>query len=209
MTDNIAGVTDEAVQDATGRDWETWFDLLDGTGAAEKSHAEIVETVREAGLESGWWQQKIAVGYEQERDLREAGETADAGFQFGVQRTLPVPREALWERLLSPEGREVWLGEGVDLSLEPGATYETSDGTRGKVRTVADGERVRLTWQPPAYDDPTTLQVTIAGHPTDGERSVLRFHQEELPDGAQREELRAHWRSVADEIEALVDPAGD
>jgi hypothetical protein len=34
--------------------------------------------------------EKVAVGYEQERGFRELGETADTGYQVGVQRTLPV-----------------------------------------------------------------------------------------------------------------------
>lgn len=65
------------------------------------------------------------MGYEHERGIREVGETADAGYQIGVQRTLPVPKDQLWELLTSPDGLAIWLGEGESFPIEPGQTYNT------------------------------------------------------------------------------------
>jgi hypothetical protein len=86
--------SDAAVRKATGRSWWQWEELLDGLGAAELSHGEIVALVRErGGVESGWWQQGVTVGYEKLKGKRVLGETAGSGFQVGVSRTLEVDRE--------------------------------------------------------------------------------------------------------------------
>lgn len=204
MTRKIADVTDGAVEEATGEDWDGWFAVLDERGGEELAHEELVAALGEAGVESGWWRQKIAVGYERSRGLREVGETTDAGYQIGVQRTLQVPREQVWEFLVGPDGRDIWLGETRALEFEPEEAYETDDGTAGEIRTVADGERVRLTWQPADWDASSTLQVTLSTPESGDDRTVLRFHQEGLADGEVREEMRDHWRDVCDRIEASV-----
>lgn len=204
MTRSFARVSDEAVADATGRDWDAWLAALDAQGAAELDHKAVVALVRNAGVERGWWQQTVAVGYERARGLREVGETADAGFQVGVQRTLPVAQDRLWELLVAPEGLACWLETPEAFQLEPGVQYETTDGTTGDVRTVTAGERLRLTWQPATRDAPTTLQLTLACPRNDETRTTLRFHHEQLADGAEREAMRDHWRTVLDELETVV-----
>jgi hypothetical protein len=47
-------VPDEAIRSKTGRGWEDWFDLLDGWGAAERSHNEIARWVTEEHGIEGW-----------------------------------------------------------------------------------------------------------------------------------------------------------
>lgn len=205
MTGKIAGVSDEAVVDATGEPWAAWIDLLDELDGTDLTHGERVAALANAGVESGWWRQKLAVGYEHERGLREVGETADAGYQVGVQRTLAVPAEELWALLTSPAGLAAWLGEVETFAADPGEHYETADGTAGEVRTVAEGERLRLTWQPPDREAATTLQVTLGESPSGGERTVLRVHHERLADATEREAMRDHWRAVLDRIEATIE----
>lgn len=201
MTEMPAGISDEAVASATGHDWEHWLDVLDDRDAVELGHKEIVAELDDAGVESAWWRQTIANAYEVERGMRETGETADAGFQVGVQRTLPASSDALWELLCSAEGRRLWLGHGASFAPEPGTTYETDDGTAGEVRTVKDGERIRMTWQPADRDAPTTLQLTLSSR-GDAGKTTLRVHHEKLSGQDEREEMRAHWRSVLDRIDA-------
>ena len=75
---------------ATGRDWDEWLDFLDALDAREMTHREIVGLVAgKGGLSNGWWQQMVTVGYEQATGLRIVGQTADASYQIGVQKTLP------------------------------------------------------------------------------------------------------------------------
>ncbi|SHF67133.1 SRPBCC family protein [Streptoalloteichus hindustanus] len=129
------------------------------------------------------------------------GQTRDAGFQIGVSRTLPHPRERVWEFVTSAAGLAVWLGEGARLSADRGAAYRTAEGTVGQVRSLREHDRVRLTWQPADWDHETTVQLTVSGD----ERTVLRFHQERLADAAERERQREHWQRVMDAVVAALD----
>ena len=86
----VGGISADAVAKATGRDWDEWLDFLDALGARQMTHKQIVGLVAaDGGLSNGWWQQMVTVGYEQARGLRKVGQTADAGYQIGVQKTIP------------------------------------------------------------------------------------------------------------------------
>ena len=206
MPDEVVGISSEAVEDATGHGWDHWLAELDERDGVDPTHEQLVAGLEELGVESAWWRQMLANGYEVERGMREVGETADAGYQVGVQRTVRVEQGALWERLLSPSGLAVWLG-GVDtegFEAEPGATYEPADCTVGEVRTVSEGERLRMTWQPAGRDEPTTLQLTLSCPRNDDSKTTLRVHHEKLADADEREAMGAHWRDVLDRIEASL-----
>ena len=197
-----SGMSDEAVARATGRDWNTWLQFLDHLGAQELSHKDIVALVAGPGrLSNGWWQQSIAVGYEQARGLRVVGQTSAGGFQIGVQRTLPVPVDMAWDLLTEGPGRAIWLGTVDNLEFQKGERYRTSEGVWGEVRSVAAGQRVRLTWHSPMLASPSTLQVYIA---PSGEKSSVRFHQERLSSLDERESMRQHWRDVLERLSELV-----
>lgn len=207
MPSTIDRISADAVANATGRDWDAWLAALDDRGAADRDHRDIVALVADAGVENGWWQQTIATGYEQARGLRAVGETADAGFQVGVQRTLPVGQDRLWELLIDPAGREAWLGAVDAFDPAPGHAYETADGTTGEVRTVTPGERLRLTWRPPDRDGATTLQLTLTCPRNDASKTTLRFHHERLADADERAAMRERWQAAADRLEALTEPS--
>ena len=198
----FSGVSSEAVLAATGRGWDEWVEFLDGLGAAEMSHKEIVALAAgPGGLANGWWQQSVAVGYEQARGLRVVGQTSGADFQIGVQKTLPVPWGVVWGLLTEGEGRDCWLGRTGPLEFLKGETYETAEGYRGEIRSCAPGERVRLTWDHPALAQTSTLQIYLA---PSGERTSVRFHQERLSSLEERELMREHWRGVLADLARLV-----
>jgi uncharacterized protein YndB with AHSA1/START domain len=204
MSDKVMGISNEAVVKATGSGWDEWFALLDEAGAQSWDHKQMVAFVAEQGLDKAWWQQMVTSSYERARGLKEVGETSDAAFQIGVQRTIGAPREVLWELLLSPKGRAVWLGEVDTLPLEPGARYQTRRGVTGEIRTFREGERIRLTWQPPELDRATTLQVTLSCPRNTDSKTTLRFHHEKLESAEHREEMRAHWKAVAQRLRRLA-----
>ncbi|OHD20000.1 MAG: hypothetical protein A2064_11905 [Spirochaetes bacterium GWB1_66_5] len=54
------------------------------------------------------------------RSWRQVGETANSGFQIGVQRTLPFPAARVWELPLSPRGLAIWLGRTGRQLPDPG-----------------------------------------------------------------------------------------
>jgi uncharacterized protein YdhG (YjbR/CyaY superfamily)/uncharacterized protein YndB with AHSA1/START domain len=188
-------VTDSAVKEATGRDWKGWMRALDAAGASELNHKQLVAHLARE-VESTWWQQSIAVAYEQARGKRVVGETATTGFQVGVVRTLPLLADELWERLATQAER--WLGAGAKLTLEPGAGYEVPKrrgalGVRGEVRVVKPGQRIRMTWQPDGWKKPATLQLTLVPK---ARGAALHVHMEKLPDAKAREAMREHWSRV-------------
>ena len=131
------------------------------------------------------------------------GETQGAGWQIGVSRTVAAPLPEVWELLTGPRGLRIWLGAGVVLPTRAGEPYETAEGVRGEVRSYRPNDRIRLAWQPSGWSHDSTVQVALQDK---GDRTVVRFHQERLADGAERERQRAHWTSVIDRLEAELDP---
>ena len=167
-------------------------------GPQAGSHKEIVAVLAgPGGLSNGWWQQSVAIGYEQARGKRVVGQTSAGGFQVGVQKTLAIPAGRAWDLLTGEAGRAIWLGETEDLKFRKGERYVTADGAWGEVRSVAPEERVRLTWCTPDLAGPSTLQVTLV---PSGDRTSFRFHQERLSSLEERERMRAHWRAVLDRL---------
>ena len=198
----LSGVSSEAVARATGRDWDAWLEFLDALGASAKTHKEIVALVAgPGGLAHGWWQQSVAVGYEQARGLRVVGQTSGADFQIGVQRTLPVSPEAAWGLLADRAGRDAWLGECAALDFRKGECYTTTEGVSGEVRSVVPGQRVRLTWSSPGLAQPSTLQVTLVAA---GDKTSFRFQQERLSSLGEREAMPSYWRRALEELERVA-----
>jgi uncharacterized protein YndB with AHSA1/START domain len=202
MTKRAARISDDAVQEATGRTWADWFDTLDREGAGSKTHKEIAALLHAEGyIESGCWCQEVTVEYERARGRRAGGQTSTAGFEIGVQKTLPIPSERAWGLMTGPEGRRIWLGEVPELKLSKGHQYRTADGTCGEIRSVAEGKRLRLIWQPSDWGQPSTLQIYLL---PSGKSTSIRFHQERLSGPEQREQMRQHWQEVLEHLQELV-----
>lgn len=134
---------------------------------------------------------------------RPVGLTQDAGYQIGVRRTLDIALADAWDLLLSPEGRAAWLGAADDLDFTKGAAYTLADGTTGELRVFKPHSHLRLTWQPPGWARPSTIQVRVI--PAKNDRTTIAFHQEHLPDGGAREDRRAHFKAALDELQRLID----
>jgi len=196
-------ISDAAVRKATGKGWDAWFALLDSEGAEALPHKQVARMLHDKGyIASGWWCQMVTVEYERARGKRVVGGTENAGFQIGVQRTLPLSLEQAWDLITQPEGRALWLGTVSDLRWEKRAAYETAEGTRGEIRSFTPQKLVRLTWQPPDFATPSTLQVYLE---PSGKKTAVHFHQEKLDSAETREQMRAHWRQV---LQGLAEIAG-
>jgi uncharacterized protein YndB with AHSA1/START domain len=203
MADKINGASDEAVKKATGKDWSEWVKVIDALGGADMTHREIVIKLYEKNLgSSGWWRQMITVGYEKLKGRRKLGETADAGFEVGVHKTVAAGADSAWDFLLSPQGLKLWLGRIDELKLEPKAPYQTGDGVKGEIKTFKTGEFIRMTWQPAGAKASTTLQLRLAA--TGPGKTRLSFHHEKLSGPKAREEMQSHWRKVLGRIESAV-----
>lgn len=195
----LGRIHSSAVRKATGRGWEEWLEALDGAGAADWDHKAIVAHLEREHPEtgSGWWRQSIAVEYERARGKRAVGQTADAGFEVGVQRTVDMTAEQAWDLIVSRP--ELWLGEGASITFEKGKRYEIPTlhgvpGARGEIRVVRPRQRLRMTWQPEGWPAAATLQLTLSEAASG--RTAITAHLERLPDAGARAAMRTHWREV-------------
>ena len=197
----------QATLEATGRDLSSWLEVLDAAGAAELSHKEIVAHLEREHPEVGssWWRQSITVGYEQARGKRIVGETADAGFQVGVRRSVEATRTQAWQLITSRP--ELWLGEGASVAFDKGGRYEVppgddAPGVTGEVRVVKPGDRLRMTWQPEGWPAPATLQLTLSESASG--KTAIHVHLEKLPDADARDAMRERWREALERLVAAA-----
>jgi uncharacterized protein YndB with AHSA1/START domain len=202
---NPGGVSEASLEAATGRGWDGWLAALDDAGAGGWSHKEIVAFLarEHADETTAWWRQTIAVGYERARGKRAVGQTADAGFQVGVQRSVDASRSKTWELLTSRP--ELWLGPQAAVTFEEGARYEVpaagdSPAAAGEIRVVKPGDRLRLTWQPDDWAGPATVQLALLESASG--KTAIQAHLEKLPDGAAREAMRTRWRDALERVAA-------
>ena len=195
-------ISDAAVRKATGKSWDEWFAVLDSEGADALPHKQIARLLNDKSyIASSWWCQTVTVAYEYARGKRVLGRTESVGFEIGVQKTLPLTPAQAWHILTEPNGVALWLGTVPCLRWEKGAAFATAEGTRGEIRSFTPGKHVRLTWQPPHFSTPSTLQVTLI---PSGAKTALRFHQEKLASAEAREQMRAHWRDVLQKLAELA-----
>ena len=95
------------------------------------------------------------------------GKTRDAGWQIGVSITVHRPVAEVWDWLVSPEGLETWLGDGVEFDGIKGEAHETTERTSGELRSFRPLDRIRLTWQPIDWNhdskvrSPSTTRGTV------------------------------------------------
>jgi hypothetical protein len=93
-------MSDEAVKVKTGKTWKQWFEVLTHAGAKKLSHQEIVQLLSSKFAVGPWWQQMVAVTFEQQSGLRDAHQRPD-GYQISVSKTLNDAPEVLNERIVS------------------------------------------------------------------------------------------------------------
>jgi hypothetical protein len=147
MSEGIAprrrAMSDDALREATGRDWEAWFAVLDAWGATEHDHTAIAaHLVEDLGVD-GWWAQTVTVGYEQERGMRLPGQRPDGTFSASASKTLPADAVSVFERVADEEQRPRWLTD-LELSQRSAAPpksirFDASDDTRVSVVVVPKG----------------------------------------------------------------------
>jgi hypothetical protein len=101
-----------AVKARTGKDWESWFKLLDAAGAAKLPHREIAGLLTRKHGVTGWWSQNVTVEYERARGLREVHQAAD-GFAVAVTRTISAPVSRIFAATADPLRRKQWFPRGA------------------------------------------------------------------------------------------------
>lgn len=167
----VLAVSEDTIRRRTGRGWEAWFDLLDGWGAADRRHGDVVRwLVDEHGTDS-WSAQAVTVSYERARGLRAVGQHGD-GFAITASKTVAVPVDRLFEAFLDASLRPRWLPDG-----------ELRERTASRPRSA------RFDWG----DGATRVNVGFAAK--GDARSTVALQHERLADTAEAERMRAFWRA--------------
>ncbi|WP_017580284.1 DUF4287 domain-containing protein [Nocardiopsis valliformis] len=147
-------VSDAKLAEATGRDYDTWFALLDAWEATTRTHTEIAAWLVQEHDVNGWWAQTVTVAYEQQRGLRVPGQKKD-GFAASASKTVNVPVERLFAAFADPELRSRWLPvEASERTAKPGKRF-TADlpedtritatfQTKGEAKSIAGIEHTRI-----------------------------------------------------------------
>jgi hypothetical protein len=180
-TKALAGVSEEAMLERTGRPLAEWLHLLDAWGAAERTHTEIARwLVADHGVE-GWWSQTITVAYERARGRRVLHQTS-AGFSVGVTRTIAATPDALTAAFRDPGRRSTWF---PDAPLEVRAGYT--------------GKRGRYDWT----DPPSKVWVDLV--PKGDIRTTVTVTHERLPDAEAVTVMKERWRAALDRLKAVLE----
>ncbi|GAA0133746.1 hypothetical protein YSY43_05860 [Paenibacillus sp. YSY-4.3] len=127
-------------------------------------------------------------------DAKMVGQTASAGFQVGVRRTLPISQEQSWAFLTSSEGLKLWLGTIPTFNMKEGETFKSDEGITGQFRVVKPLKQIRLKWGKIGWDKPSTLQIRLISDRPD--RTTISFHQENLDHANTREQMKLYWEEV-------------
>lgn len=134
------------------------------------------------------------------RPEKPVGLTKDAGWQFGLRRTLPYSLEYLWDFMFSMKGLKIWLGE-LDKEPEIKKAYKTKDGIEGLIRVFTPYSHIRLSWKKKDWENISIVQVRVIGN---REKATISFHHEKLSDSHQREEMKLYWNKKMTEIEDAI-----
>lgn len=177
----LAGVSEEAMLERTGRPLAEWFDLLDAWGADSRTHTEIARwLVADHGVD-GWWSQTVTVAYERARGRRVLHQTA-AGFSVGVTRTVAATPEEVTAAFRDPQRLAAWF---PDARLEVHAGYA--------------GKRGRYDWT----DPPSKVWVDQVAKA--GGRTTVTVTHERLPDADAVATMKERWREALDRLRTLLE----
>jgi hypothetical protein len=172
-TRSQAGISDQAVEKATGRNWSQWFALLDKSGARGKTHREVAEGLsrRHPGV-SGWWRQMITVAWEQARGLRKKHQS-EGGYKISAGKTLPISLASLYGAWANDRARANWLDE------------------RGlEVRKATANKSMRITWS----DGATCIEVNFYAKGPAKAQVVVQHTK--LKSAAEAARKKAYWRAA-------------
>jgi uncharacterized protein YndB with AHSA1/START domain len=174
----LAGMSDAAVSEKTGRTWAEWVKTLDAAGAAGMPHREIARHVASLGTPS-WWTQMVTVGYERIRGLRARGQQRGGSYQVSRSRTFPVSVETLFDAFANARTRRRWLPVKVT------------------VRTARPHRTLRMTWEGGTL---ALFGFTAKGGP----KSAVAVEHQKLPDRAAAQALKTAWDEYFDRLARIL-----
>jgi hypothetical protein len=173
-------MSDEAVKSKTGRDWRSWFAVLDKAGATKLKHRDIAEMLADKYELSGWWSQCVTVEYELARGLRERHETAD-GYSVSATKTIAAGVSDLYAACTDEAKRKAWFPRGA---------FKASSQTKNKYLNGAWKKKARL---------------NVGFYPKGDGKAQIAIQVNRLDDKEDVERERAAWRAALTKLQAQLE----
>ena len=179
----LAGMSDAALQEKTGRTWSLWVAALDRAGAHEWPHPKIAKHLHDELGVPNWWSQMVAVGYERIKGLREIGQRRDGAYEASKSKTFAVPVPRLFRAWKDPRTRKKWL---PDVKLT--------------IRTAKTDRSLRITWDDGTWVDAWFVSKGAA-------KSQVAVAHTKLTSKADVTSRKTYWDGRLRALEALLKPA--
>ncbi len=173
-------IGDAAVKTKTGKTWQEWFAVLDKAGAKKMNHTELAAYLYKELKLPGWWNQMVAVGYEQARGLREKHQKP-TGHEISSSKTIAVPVSKLFKAWQDERSRRQWLGSAIVL------------------RKATPSKSMRITWS----DGKTSVDVNF--YPKGKAKSQVAVQHGKLPDAKAAAQMKAHWDKTLDRLKDILE----
>lgn len=173
-------IGNDAVKAKTGQTWVEWFKILDAAGGKTLNHQQLVSRLnRQHGI-GPWWQQMIAVTYEQSRGLR-AKHEKPGGYEISVSRTINTPLRKAFKAWTDEKLRKQWLPSNF------------------KVRKATTNKSLRLTWE----DEKTIVAVSFLPKGA-GKCQVVAQHAK-LPNAKSAAKMKRFWAEALANMKQLIE----
>jgi uncharacterized protein YndB with AHSA1/START domain len=185
MAKKINGIGDAAVESKTGKNWAEWLAVLDRAGAAKMSHKEIAAYLSSKQKCPSWWCQMVAVGYEQERGLRDKHQKP-GGYSASASKVVGAPVNRLYA---------AWSDESIRGRWLPKA--------RLQIRKATPNKSLRIAW-----DDGKT-SVSVLFHAKGDAKSQVALEHDKLPESDDVERMKAHWKKALQKLADLLESQDD
>lgn len=171
-----------SIEKATNKSWELWVTELDESGARELSHTELARRLYDqldGILENhGWWAQGITVAYEQHTGKRVPGQLANGLFELAVSKTVAIPRDNLFQKVVG------WFDMQNELH---GSEY---------LKPRSSETPKRSTWRCD-FTDGSKFSATVEGA---GDKSKLILSHTAVPTKLEADNWKDFWRNTADQL---------
>ena len=174
-------MSDAAVRAKTGKGWREWFAILDAAGARKMNHKEIAAYLYERQECPGWWNQMVAVAYEQARGMREK-HRKPGGYEISVSRTIAVPVAPLYKAWQDEKIRSRWLPK-----------------TPIVIHKATARKSMRITWT----DDKKSVDVNF--YPQGNTKSQIVVQQGKLPDAGAATRTKIYWARTLDRLREILE----
>jgi len=173
-------ISNEAVKARTGKDWDTWFKVLDRAGAQKLGHTATAGLLMKRHAVPGWWAQCVTVEYERARGLRERHQTG-AGYSIGVTKTISSRLHNLYVATSDAKLRRRWFPRGA---------FEVSSQTRDKY--------FRGPWK-------KTARLEVGFYAKGPDKAQIALQVSRLANRAEVETTRETWKRALGKLQTLLE----